>query len=425
MSRRRCSSLIGFVVVAALTLGLGCAERGFRRESADALPLSPESEPKRSVDVPAGFPQPLEARAEFDPARAELGRHLFYERRLSVNETTSCGSCHRQELAFTDVHPQAHGATGELHPRGAMSLANVVYNETYTWASRRFDSLERQMLQPLLGENPVEMGLGGRVSEALDRLRSDPTYPPLFAAAFPEVVDPITLDHVVQAIAVFERTLLSGGSRYDRYVYWGEIDALSAEEKRGRDLFFSDRLACSKCHAGFNLSGAVVYEGAPPRVAPLFHHNGLYDEDGRGGYPESDRGLLEESSQARDEGLFRAPTLRNIEVTAPYMHDGSLETLEEVVDHYASGGPGGRPRGDGALPVARKRRDRKSQLVRGFELTRQDRSALLAFLRSLTDHDFLTDPRFSDPFDDREPSGYEEGGEEAFLKMLSRPGSGR
>ena len=413
------------VALCLLSLTAGCAEQRARRRAETGRLTLADLEKRATVEVPAGFPQPLGlAVGGIETARAELGRHLFYERRLSINGTTSCGSCHRQELAFTDGHAQARGATGEVHPRSSMSLANVAYNEVYTWASRRFDTLERQMLQPLLGEDPVEMGLGGRVSEALGTLRADPIYPPLFERAYPDAIDPITLDHVVQSIAAFERTLFSGGSRYDRYVYWGELDALTLEEKRGRDLFFSDRLACSKCHAGFNLSGAVVYEGAPTRVAPLFHHNGLYNEDGLGGYPESDRGLLEESGRARDEGLFRAPTLRNIEVTAPYMHDGSLETLEDVLEHYASGGARGSSREARAVPRRREKRDRRSRLVRGFELTREDRAALLAFLRSLTDREFLTDPRFSDPFTadaggrEDEASGYEGGEEERFLRTL-------
>jgi len=380
MRRWSSTGAVGLVLTALAVLG--CTGFGGRTPP---LPVAFQT----ADELPAGFPRPVVHATELDTERAELGRYLFYDKRLSVNGTTACASCHRQELAFTDGHARASGATGERHPRGAMSLANVVYNETFTWASERFTSLERQMLQPLLGTSPIEMGLRGHVDDALRQLRSDPIYPVLFESAFPQAIDPFTLGNIVRAIAAFERTLISGGAPYDRYVYWGEDDALTATEKRGRDLFFSDLLACSTCHAGFNLSGPVVYEGAPEDRSPRFHHNGLYDEDGRGGYPEADRGLFEETRSRKHDGLFRAPTLRNIAVTAPYMHDGSLATLEAVVDHYASGGVAG-----GAVA----KRHRKSPFVAGFDLSPEQRSDLIAFLHSLTDETFLTDPRFADPF---------------------------
>ncbi len=147
----------------------------------------------------------------------------------------------------------------------------------------------------------------------------------------------MTLDNAIKAIAAFERTLLSANSPVDRYLYRDERTALDPAAVRGMTLFFSDRLACAGCHAGFNLSGPTVHDGAAAPT-PTFHNTGLYDVDGRGGYPSTDRGLIDQTRRPADMGRFRAPTLRNVAVTAPYMHDGSVPTLEAAVSHYASGG---------------------------------------------------------------------------------------
>jgi cytochrome c peroxidase len=147
-------------------------------------------------------------------------------------------------------------------------------------------------------------------------------------------------------------------------------------------LFFSNRLHCSECHGGFNLSGPVDFAVAKTHPRPAFHNTGLYDVDGAGSYPAADRGLTDVTHNSKDMGQFRAPTLRNIAVTAPYMHDGSIPTLEAVLDHYASGGH--------ASPF-------RSRAVGGFKLTAAERTALLAFLNSLTDDKFLEDPAFANP----------------------------
>ena len=154
--------------------------------------------------------------------------------------------------------------------------------------------------------------------------------------AFPTDQPPLTLANVVKAIASFERTLLSADSPFDRYLYRDDKQAMSPAALRGKDLFFSTRLRCSECHASFNLSGPVTFERATPTRA-LFHNTGLYNVDGRGSYPAVDRGLIDRTQQPADMGRFRAPTLRNVAVTAPYMHDGSVPTLEAAIAHYASG----------------------------------------------------------------------------------------
>jgi cytochrome c peroxidase len=340
--------------------------------------------------LPAGFPDP--AVPEDNPmstAKVELGRHLFYDTRLSANGTQSCASCHRQELAFTDKRVTALGSTGEHHRRNSMSLANVAYAASLTWANPVVPDLEAQALVPIFGEQPVELGLAGQEELLLQRLSEDARYPKMFADAFPEEKQPVSMGSVVRAIAAFERTLLSGGSPYDRYTYRDELDAMSLPAKRGMTLFFSERLECFHCHQGFAFTDSVKHKlTAFPEVT--FHNTNLYNVDGKGTYPAVDHGLAEFTGKLEDMGRYRSPTLRNIAVTAPYMHDGSIATLSEVIDHYAAGG---RASAHGTAPSPYQ-----SEFVRGFTLTPQEKADVIAFLESLTDTEFLTDPRFSDPF---------------------------
>lgn len=326
-------------------------------------------------------------------AKAELGRRLFYDRALSGNGTYACSSCHRQELAFTDGRPRAVGSTGEMHPRSAMSLANVAYAATLTWSDPRLTRLEDQARIPMLNDHPVELGLSGREDDVLRRLRADPDTARMFSAAFPEDPDPVSLSNVTRAIASFERTLFSGDSPYDRLVYRDDSGALSESARRGMRLFFSERLNCSRCHGGFTFSGPVAFDGARP-IPPTFHNIGLYNLGGDGAYPGDNPGILGITGRKEDMGRFRAPTLRNVELTAPYMHDGSIATLPEVIEHYARGG---RVIPDGPLSGDGRDSPRKSERVRGFELDARGKADLLEFLKSLTDRTFVSDPRFARP----------------------------
>ncbi len=255
--------------------------------------------------------------------KVRLGRRLFYDTRLSGNGTFSCGSCHQQAHAFTDGRARAIGSTGQAHARSAMSLTNVAYNASYGWADAAARTLEAQIAVPMFNEHPIEMGLKGNEAAAAARLAADAADVRLFREAFPGDASPVTLDNAIKAIAAFERTLLSANSPVDRYLYRDERAALDPAAVRGMTLFFSDRLACAGCHAGFNLSGPTVHDGAAAPT-PTFHNTGLYDVDGRGAYPSTDRGLIDQTRRPADMGRFRAPTLRNIAVTAPYMHDGSV-----------------------------------------------------------------------------------------------------
>jgi len=351
--------------------------------------------------LPVGFEPPAAVSDNpMNAAKVELGRHLFYDPRLSRTGEQSCGSCHRQELAFSDGRERALGSTGQEHPRNTPTLANVAYMQTLTWANPVLRDLETQALVPLFGERPVELGIAGVVDEVLARLANDPMYPSLFAEAFVELEAPseaLSMRGVTHALSAFQRTLISGRSAYDRHLA-GEAEALSPRAQRGLMLFESERLGCSGCHSGQNLSDATVGQAA--RAENTFHNTGLYDIDGEGSYPEASPGLVAFTDRDTDRGRFRTPTLRNIALTAPYMHDGSIATLDAVLDHYAAGG-----RSDNAF---------KSERLRGFELSAEERAEVLAFLGALSDEAFVCDAALSDPWRPRDGACQED-------VTLSRP----
>lgn len=345
-------------------------------------------------NLPRGFPTP---RVPTDnPMTAEkvtLGRRLFYDTRLSGNRQQSCATCHEQARAFTDGRARAVGSTGQLHPRSSMSLANVGFAASLTWGNPTIKRLEDQALVPIFGDHPIELGLIAPGDTLVARLRGVPLYQELFASAFGGG-ETITTTNVTRALASFERTLISGRSPYDRYHFAREEEAISAQAKRGERLFFSQPLSCFRCHSGFTFSGAVDFEGRRERE-PDFHNTGLYNLAGVFSYPEPDTGLYEVTKHREDVGKFKAPTLRNIAVTSPYMHDGSIETLDEVLEHYAAGGrtiTSGPHRGVG------HDNPNKSPLVRGFALTPDQKRDLIAFLHTLTDDEWLRDPTLGNPW---------------------------
>jgi cytochrome c peroxidase len=350
-----------------------------------------------SWNLPAYFPEPkVPADNPMSADKVELGRFLFYDKRLSGNGQQACAGCHRQDLAFTDGLAQAVGSTGETLARGAQHLGNVAYNATLTWANPSLVTLERQMETPLFGERPVEMGVNdANRAEVLQRLRGDHAlagYPQRFAAAFPDEAEPIQWGNVIKAISAFQRTLISGRSRYDQWLA-GQA-TLDEAELRGMKLFFGEKAECFHCHGSFNFNDQIVH-AASRIVETPFSNTGLYNLGGTGAFPEPNRGVFELTARAVDMGRFRAPSLRNVEVTAPYMHDGTVATLQDVLRFYAAGGrniTSGPYAGDGrANPF-------KSDLVSRIDLSEQEQADLVAFLKTLTDHEFLTDPRLADPF---------------------------
>ncbi len=357
----------------------------------DARPDAPAA--TWPLPLPVGFPVPrLPPGQTLTLELAELGRHLFYDKRLSGNGTQACSSCHLQTKAFSDGLVAATGSTGDALRRNAMSLTNVVYNPTQTWANDVLTTLELQALVPLQGMHPIEIGITGYEQEILARFAADAKYPGLFAAAFPGQTAPIDFPNIVRAIAAFERRLISGNSRYDQFRR-GKANAITEAEKRGAEIFNSEELQCHHCHGGFNFTLATD-DATVDQATPRFFNTGLYNVN-NGQYPITDQGLWEVTLRDADRGRYRPPTLRNIGVTAPYMHDGSVATLEEVIAIYERGGQlitSGPNAGDG------RDNPNKNGFVSGFSLTPQERLDLVAFLLALTDDEFLNDPTLADPF---------------------------
>jgi cytochrome c peroxidase len=340
-----------------------------------------------SWQLPAGVPAPpVPTGNPMTEAKFQLGRHLFYDTRLSGNNTQACATCHMQAFAFTDAARRSTGSTGRRHPRNAQSLVNAAWNTSFNWADPTLTTLEEHMQRPLFGTAPVEMGVAGNEETVLRRLREDPHMLALFKAAFPNERDPVGFENISAAIATFVRGIVSFESAYDRHIA-GEASALSAAAQRGMALFNSDRLKCAQCHGGFNFTAATS-------SADAFFNTGLYNTNGRGAYPKDNAGLMAVTGDPRDMGKFRAPSLRNVALTAPYMHDGSLDTLDEVVQMYARGGrkiEAGANAGDGA------RSPLKDPRIAGFSLGEDEQRDLIAFLAALTDTPLMNNPRFSDP----------------------------
>jgi cytochrome c peroxidase len=337
-------------------------------------------------DLPAYFPRPFVPKENpMSEAKVELGRRLFYDTRLSKNGTFSCASCHKQELAFTDALATAVGSTGQRHPRGSQTLANVAYSQTLTWANPLMTLLERQVILPILGDQPVELG-NNSIPEIEERFRRMPEYGSWFRAAFPADREPISMLNLNRALASFQRSIISADSPYDRYLQ-GEASALSESAKRGMLFVTTEadpRFNCARCHGGFNFTDHVTWEEQPPS-APVYHQTGLYDLDGQGSYPGRNTGVHDVTGQDTDMGKYKAPTLRNIALTAPYMHDGSIADLSGVLDHYALGGRA-------------RNAQRTDPLIQPFAISAQERADMIAFLESLTDRTLLTNPSYGDPW---------------------------
>ena len=350
-------------------------------------------------DLPGWVPRPVvPADNPMSVAKVELGRHLFYDQRLSADNSMSCASCHQQDKAFTDGRAVSEGVTKALGSKSAMSLANVAYLPVLTWANPNLTALEVQALVPLFGEHPVEMGMAGREKELFARLQADARYRELFAKAFPAEARQgpqalYSLSTLTKALASFQRSLVSFDSPYDRYLYGGQKDAISASARRGEALFFGEKMECYHCHGGFTFTDNIRHQKLP-LAEQGFHNTGLYNVDGRGAYPANNIGISELTGNPDDMGQFRTPTLRNVALTAPYMHDGSIPTLQQVIrEHYAQAGRAGNtPAGPNPM---------RSSLIGGFEVSEQEVADLVAFLDALTDTTFVQNPRHGNPWGSR------------------------
>jgi cytochrome c peroxidase len=286
-------------------------------------------------------PSPDSAANPSTPAKIELGRRLFFDVQLSLDRSTSCSTCHDPEKGFADGRPIAVGLGGRLLDRHTPTVLNAAYNEPQFWDGRAM-GLEQQAVVPITA--PAEMNMTDE-AELIARLEAEPRYRALFREAFGGGP---TLQRVGHALAAYERTLVTGNSRFDLYAN-GDKTALTDAEKRGL-LLFVGKAACTQCHLGPNFTDNKFYAlGLPER--------------GKG-----DAGRFEVTKSNEDRGAFKTPTLRNVAITPPYMHDGSLGSLQEVVDFYDRGGD--------AMP--------RSELMRKLDLTGDEKHDLIAFLESLT-----------------------------------------
>jgi cytochrome c peroxidase len=383
------------VVSAAALVVVGAALFGLQAAGA----IAPRVHNRWAWTLPAGMPQPrVPADNPMSRGKVAIGHRLFYDVRLSGNETQSCSTCHRPELAFTDGRVTPVGSTGEPLPRNSPSLVDSAYHSTLTWANPALVTLEKQMEVPLFATHPVELGVNDKNKGAiLNRLREDPWYAKRFPRVFRTAKRPITWTSVIRSIASFERSIVSANSKYDRYLR-GKAK-LSPEERRGMDLFMGEEGECSHCHGSFLFDDQDTYVGSP-RERPKFHNTGLYNVGETGEYPYPNRGLFEITGKPKDMGAFRAPSLRNVARTAPYMHDGSVATLKEVVDNYAAGG---RDVTEGPYAGDGRKNPHKDPLISGIDLSEQDREDIVAFLTTLTEPDFSKNPRFADPFNPKSP----------------------
>lgn len=310
--------------------------------------------PSHLAAVPVPVNNPL------TPAKVELGRQLFYDARLSGDGTVSCASCHRPERAFTDAPNQvSRGANGSRGQRNSPTIINAGYRTSLFWDGRSA-TLEDQALVAFLSS--VEMDADTHAVAGILRL---PDYKQRWIAAFGDSA--VSMRRAMQAIASFERTIVSANSRYDQYVL-GNTGALSPQEREGMNLFFSNKTMCGACHGGQDFTN------------DQFQNVGLFSH-------YFDRGRYNVTKDPKDEGLFKTPTLRNVALTAPYMASGDAErgpmnTLEQVVEHY----------NDGGLPFPNK-----DKRVRKLGLTETEKAALVAFMKALTDSSALNNRQWMRP----------------------------
>lgn len=290
----------------------------------------------------------------YTQAKADLGRLLYFDRRLSADETVSCATCHVPQKGFTDGAAVSTGIKSQMGGRSAPTVINRVYAMAQFWDGRAA-SLEDQAKGPIA--NPIEMGMTH--DGVVDRIRQVAGYRPLFAKAFG--TEDIDIDRMAKAIACFERTVLSGNAPYDRYQS-GDRKAMTAQQIRGLDIFVN-KAQCDRCHEGANFT------------LNSYHNLGVGMDK-----PEPDLGRYVVTKDPRDRGAFKTPTLREIEHTAPYMHDGSLKTLDEVVEYYNKGG------------IANKNLDPQMKLL---HMNDQEKKDLVAFLKALSGEGWqnLTEPK--------------------------------
>lgn len=312
-------------------------------------------DPNREIiQIPMGFPEmQFPADNEFSEERWLLGKKLFFDPVLSIDGTLSCGSCHKPSLAFADSTQFSDGVFTRPGTRNSPSLANVGF-QPYFLREGSIPSLEMQVLVPIQEENEFNHNIVD-IAANLDTIA---TYVSMSLSAYNRRPDAFV---ITRALATFQRSLISGNSSFDKYHYQNRNRALSASQKRGLDLFFSSRTNCSSCHGGFNFTNYA------------FENNGLDTV-------YSDPGRMRLTGLETDRALFKVPSLRNVELTPPYMHNGKFENLEEVINHYNKGGEAHSNRND---------------LLHPLKLNGQEKRDIIEFLKSLTDYDFIENQNFN------------------------------
>jgi cytochrome c peroxidase len=300
-----------------------------------------------------------------------LGRYLFYDTRLSINNTKACASCHDPKFSFTDNYRRSIGAYGDLTQHNAPPLINLIFNRYLTAADSSLHFPEQQIHNPMSRDNPIELGWKGNEVKMLQRFSHDSFYIEQFQGVFPKVTNPVSITNIQLAITSFIKTIVSFQSPYDDYKYRNKKDALSSSEINGMQLFQSAQLQCNQCHSGINFNQAIF------GTAPYFNTGFFTDTT-------LHRGLAAFTGNKNDIGKYKMPTLRNLAFTAPYLHDGSAETLEQVIRLYEQGGH----------PSVQN----KHPFIAGFKLNSQQRSDLISFLLSLSDSSVLTNPAYANPW---------------------------
>lgn len=333
---------------------------------------------------------------EIESTKIELGHYLFFDKNISINHTKSCASCHAPELAFTDGYRRSITSLGENVLHNAPSLINISEHHYFDWANIKATTLKEQIKRPLHGKTPVELGFDQHEKDFSDYVSKNDFYQKLFKKAFPTDKNFGTKEQVENAIVAYEMTLNSHNSKFDKYIN-GDENALTMSELNGLKLFSSDKLNCSKCHVppSFTLTTKTN------DISKIYRNIGLYNINNQNVYPSNDLGIFTQTKDSNDIGKFKIPSLRNVLISAPYMHDGSVNTIEEVIDVYANGGRNnttGIYIGDGRINT------HKDALIKGFTISQEEKNDLLHFLNTLTDSTIFTNPNFQNPFQNNSSS---------------------
>lgn len=337
------NKLIWLFFLAPISIILSCAQ-----DDGEPSHFAPEL-----MEIPRGFDDiefPIDN--AYSQSRWELGKRLFYDPIMSLDSTVSCASCHNSNIAFSDDISFSFGVDDRLGTRNAPTLANVSYHPYFT-REGGVPTLEMQVLVPIQEHNEFDFN----IVLLAERLKADSSYIQMSLEAYDREPDAFV---ITRSLSCFERSLISGYSRYDQYENYGDFNALSQSEINGMELFFSDKTNCYQCHGGFNFTNYA------------FENNGLYEQ-------YDDVGRFRFTGNEEDLAKFKVPSLRNIELTAPYMHDGSIQLLEAVIEHYNSGG---------------ENHPHKNSLIHPLNLNEKEKDELIAFLQSLTDDSFITNPLF-------------------------------